>query len=484
MSLPVGPARGAGAAGRSAPERASRGRPAPSRRAHRRGTQIRRNALVLAWLVSAAALTALSLIGPLGALGTWLPLHALLLGGIGSAITIWSAHFADTLLHRPALGGAGLLDARLCAHTLGTIAVLVGLSAGHRVLAMSGVALIMCQALAGMVAIGVQYRRAVAARMGALALHYALALVLLAVGAALGYLISWSDDAGRARLAETLYLAHTTTMLLGFVGITVLGTLTVLWPTMLRTRMEPFAARWAVRTLPLLVAGTAITASSGLWQPLAGLGTGIYIVGACGVLVPGILTARRVPPTSFATASAGAAVLWLLGCLGYLGAGITLADGAAAGREVIHTARLPLGAGFALQILVAALSYLAPVMLGGGPAMTRTTNAIMDRWAAYRVTAANACLLVSVSPAPPWTVRLVCGAVAGAVTSYLLVGIVLCLRAVARGAGDRRSAAADDPSRRPVPAAAPRARDRGQPTGPPSGPPGRPLNAPPNESRP
>ncbi len=222
--------------------------------------------------------------------------------------------------------------------------------------------------------------------------------MLLAVGAALGYLISWADDAGRAHLAEVLYLAHTTTMLLGFVGITVLGTLTVLWPTMLRTRMEPFAPRWAVRTLPLLVAGTALTAVSGLWQPLAGLGAVLYVVGAGGVLVPGLLTARRVKPTSFATAS-----------------------------------RLALAAGFALQILVAALSYLTPVMLGGGPAATRATNAIMDRFAAYRVTAANGCLLLAVSPALPWQVRLVGGAVAAAVTSYLLVGIVECLRALRRG---------------------------------------------------
>lgn len=428
MSLPVGPPRGAGAPGPPAP-----GRPVPPRRPHRRSTQIRRNALVLAWLVGAAVLTALIIGGPLAGLGTWLPLHALLLGGIGSAITIWSAHFADTLLHRPALGGAALLDARLYAHTLGTLTVLVGITAGHQILAMTGVAIILGQALTGVVAIAVQYRRAVAARMGALVLHYATALVLLAVGAALGYLISWADDAGRAHLAEVLYLAHTTTMLLGFVGITVLGTLTVLWPTMLRTRMEPFAPRWAVRTLPLLVAGTALTAVSGLWQPLAGLGAVLYVVGAGGVLVPGLLTARRVKPTSFATASAAAAVLWLLGCLGYLGAGIALADGAAAGRGIIHAIRLALAAGFALQILVAALSYLTPVMLGGGPAATRATNAIMDRFAAYRVTAANGCLLLAVSPALPWQVRLVGGAVAAAVTSYLLVGIVECLRAPRRG---------------------------------------------------
>lgn len=410
----------------------SPGPPAARRRTNRRGTQVRRNAFVVAWLVAAGILAALVMGGPLAGLGTWLPLHALLLGGIGSAITIWSAHFADTLLHRPALGGAALLDARLYTHTLGAVVVLVGITAAHQVLALAGAALIMGQALTGVVAIWVQYRRAVAARMGALALHYAVALALLAAGAALGYLISWSEEAGRAHWADVFYLAHTTTMLLGFVGTTVLGTLTVLWPTMLRTKMEPMAPRWSARGLPLLVVGTATTACSGLWPPLAGLGALIYLAGACGVLIPGFLTARRVPPTSFATASAAAAVLWLLACMGYLGTGIALAPDAAAGREVVHSLPLALAAGFALQILVAALSYLTPVMLGGGPAMTRATNAIMDRFAAYRVTTANACLLLAISPALPRQVRVLGGAVAAAVASYLLVGMILCALQLAR----------------------------------------------------
>ena len=51
-------------------------------------------------------------------------------------------------------------------------------------------------------------------------------------------------------------------MLLGFVGITVLGTLTVLWPTMLRTKMEPEAPRRAIQGLSLLVAGTTLTTAS------------------------------------------------------------------------------------------------------------------------------------------------------------------------------------------------------------------------------
>ncbi|WP_243106925.1 hypothetical protein [Actinomyces lilanjuaniae] len=418
-------------AGRSGGARRSAG-------ASRRTTQVRRNAVVVAWLVTAAALTGLTVIGPLARLGTWLPLHALLLGGIGSAITTWSAHFADTLLHRPALGGAALLDARLCAHTVGTVVVLTGVTIGRAEVTVVGVAVIMAQALTGVVAIGVQYRRAVAARMAPLAMHYAVALVLLALGAALGYLTSWADTTGRADLADVFYLAHTITMVLGFVGTTVLGTLTVLWPTMLRTRMEPEAARWAHRGLPFLVVGTVLMAGCGAWRPLALSGVLVYVAGACGVVVPAFKTALRVPPTSFATASAAAAISWLLGCIGFIGLGTYLADDLAAARETIHVVRLALGAGFALQVLVAALSYLTPVMLGGGPAMARRTNAVMNRFASYRVTAANTGLLLAVVALLPWEVRLAGGVLAGAVTAYLLAGMGRCLWLVA-GRGSRRN---------------------------------------------
>ncbi|WP_410050719.1 hypothetical protein [Actinomyces sp. MRS3W] len=368
--------------------------------------------------------------GPLAAWGSWLPLHALLLGGVGSAIIIWSAHFADTLLHRPALGSAALLDARLYAHSVGTVTVLVGITAGRAVLILVGVGIVVTCALAGVAAITVQYRRALAPALAPLALHYVAALSLLAAGAVLGYLTSWADRRGAAALADALYLAHTTTMLWGFVGTTVLGTLAVLWPTMLRTKMVVEAAPWAVRGLPLLLVGTAATACAGAWRPAALLGTAVYLVGACSVVIPAAATARRVPPTSFATMSAAAAVAWFLVCVAYIGVGIALADDVAAARAVIHSARVALAAGFALQIILAALSYLTPVMLGGGPATTRATNAILDRAAAYRAVAANTGLLVAVAEPLPGQVRLAGAAVAAVVAGYVPIGIGLAVRRV------------------------------------------------------
>lgn len=404
----------------------------PAQRHTRRNTQVRRNAVVLAWVLAAAVLGLLVVGGPLADWGQWLPLHTLLLGGIGSAITIWSAHFADTLLHRPALGGASLLDARLYAHSAGSLLVLIGITAGWQVLAMVGVTVVMLAALAGVLAIGVQYRRAVAPRLAALAVHYAVALLLLAVGATLGYLTSWAETKGGVHLADVLYVSHTMTMLLGFVGTTVLGTLTVLWPTMLRTKMEPEAPRWTTRGLPVIVGGTVLLACSGLWTPLAAVGALVYLAGACGVIVPAVKTARRVPPTSFASASAAAAVLWFLACVVRIGVGIALAGDVSGARDVIHGVRVALGAGFALQVVAAALSYLTPVMLGGGPATTRATNAIMDRAAAYRVTATNACLLLAVLPFLSWPVRATAALVAGAVACYVLVGMGLSGRELVR----------------------------------------------------
>ncbi|MDU0865210.1 hypothetical protein [Actinomyces urogenitalis] len=405
---------------------------ARGRRGHRRREQVRRNGVVLAWVIVAGVLAVLILAGPLAAWGQWIALHTLLLGGIGSAITVWSAHFADTLLHRPALGGAALVDLRLAVHGLGTLAVLVGITSHHQVLAMAGMSLVTAAALAGAVAIAVQYHRAVAPRLAGLAVHYALALILLAIGAVLGYLTSWAAERGWARLSDVFYLAHTTTMLLGFVGTTVLGTLTVLWPTMLRTKMEPCAPTWTSRGLPALVGGTVMVACSGLWQPAAGLGTLVYLAGAGGVLVPAWRTARRVPPTSFSTASSAAAVAWFLGCVVWMGLGVTTAPNLDQAREVIHLLRVPLAAGFALQVLGAALSYLTPVMLGGGPATTRLTNRVMDRAAAYRVTATNAGLALAVATPLPWTVRMAGALLAGAVAAYVVVGMGLSARELVR----------------------------------------------------
>lgn len=390
------------------------------------------------WLLTAAALAALVAAGPAAAWGSWVPLHALLLGGIGSAITMWSAHFADTLLHRPPLGGHTLLNARLALHSLGAVLVLVGITASRGILAMVGVTLIIVAALAGFLAIAVQKRRAVAPAMGGLTRYYMVSLGLMALGGVWGYLTSWASDTGRAAASDAFYIAHTMGMMLGFVGLTVLGTFVLLWPTMLRTPMEAGALRQAMRALPVLVGGVAVAAAGGIWPPLLALGLLVYLTGSMGILAPACSTASRVRPRSFATLSAAAAIVWFLACLLILAIQAALAADVTALRESIHDLALPFAAGFGLQILAGALSYLMPIILGRGPAATRESNRIMDRAAAFRVAAANTALTIAVIPVLPWGVRTVSGLLAGAMTLWVVVSIA---EATLRSARIRQSAA-------------------------------------------
>ena len=63
---------------------------------------------------------------------------------------------------------------------------------------------------------------------------------------------------------------------------------------------------------------------------------------------------------------------------------------------------VPLLVGFVAQTLIGALSYLLPVVVGGGPSAVREADARLDRHAAQRVTMANAALIVFLLPVGPY----------------------------------------------------------------------------------
>ena len=60
----------------------------PQPRPHRRTTQIKRNTVVVAWIFTALVLLAGKYAQLWPNLDAWAPLHAALLGALGSAITI------------------------------------------------------------------------------------------------------------------------------------------------------------------------------------------------------------------------------------------------------------------------------------------------------------------------------------------------------------------------------------------------------------
>ena len=404
----------------------------PQPRPHRRTTQIKRNAVVVAWIFTALVLLAGKYAQLWPNLDAWAPLHAALLGALGSAITIWSAHFADTLLHRPAWGGVLMLNGRLGLHSVGAALVITGVCINSQIVIGAGASCVAVSATLGVVAMVVQKRRAVAARMAALVDYYICSLSYLMVGALAGWSIKYFDFKGQAAWSNRMYLAHVPIMVLGVLGITVLGTLVVLWPTMLRTKMEPTAPRQAQRALPGLALAVAVIAFSGLWRPLAGIGALLYLLSAVAVVAPLWRTGARKGVTNYAGLSTAAALAWLAWCVIRLGVGVSYAANDDAARAVVHGLRLAVVSGFALQILLAALSFLTPVMLGGGPAMSRLTHAIMDRYAWWRITTINLCLALACLPLPP-AVRGVTGLSAALAGAYFFVAAGQAIRARRKG---------------------------------------------------
>ena len=404
----------------------------PQPRPHRRTTQIKRNTVVVAWIFTALVLLAGKYAQLWPNLDAWAPLHAALLGALGSAITIWSAHFADTLLHRPAWGGALMLNGRLGLHSLGAALVITGVCINSQIVIGVGASCVAVSATLGVVAMVVQKRRAVAARMAALVDYYICSLSYLMVGALAGWSIKYFDFKGQAAWSNRMYLAHVPIMVLGVLGITVLGTLVVLWPTMLRTKMEPVAPRQAQRALPGLALAVAVIAFSGLWRPLAGIGALLYLLSAVAVVAPLWRTGARKGVTNYAGLSTAAALAWLAWCVIRLGVGVSYAANDDAARAVAHGLRLAVVSGFALQILLAALSFLTPVMLGGGPAMSRLTHAIMDRYTWWRITTINLCLALACLPLPP-AVRGVTGLSAALAGAYFFVAAGQAIQARRKG---------------------------------------------------
>ena len=351
--------------------------------------------LVPAWLAAAVALTVLHRMVPSSG---WLLVHLLLLGAVSTAILIWSQHFADTLLRRKALGHRISLGLRLSAHTVGAMAVMTGIVAGWFPLVLIGGILVGLNALAHAVVIMGQSRGAMPGRFAPLVRYYVASALMLAGGVVLGTLMARLDGGGEAY--ERLFIGHLGLNLLGWVGLAVIGTVALLWPTVLHTRVAGTTVA-AGHTLAVLVGGLGLVALGCVTdlRLVAALGVLVYLIALGRVLWEGIGHVRRAPAVSFAGWSLGAAQVWFALCT--LGFGLQLAvapswTAAAAGVETLVPYFV---LGFAAQILLGALSHLVPVVLGGGPAVLKATAAELDRGGLVRVVLVNGGLTLSLLPA-------------------------------------------------------------------------------------
>lgn len=381
------------------------------------------NGLVAFWLVAAAVIVVIHRFVPHGG---WLMLHLLLLGAVSTAILIWSQHFADTLLRRPAPGGRTFHGIRLTAHTLGVAAVVVGMIADVWPVILAGGIVVAAAAITHAVTLSLQSRGALPARFGPLVRYYVAAGLALVVGVGIGVAMARLDLPQGWH--DRLYPAHLAFNLLGWVGLTVVGTLILLWPTVLHTRVSDAVDATARRALWLCVGGLVVLGAASVLdvRPLFAVGILLYLAGVAFVAYEGVRQAGRSTQWTFASWSIAAAFGWFVFCTVAFGVVILQAaswSDAAAGLAWLIG---PFAAGFAAQVLLGALSYLLPVVLGGGPEQSRRTALELNRAALYRVAVVNLGIAVYLLPVPSFV------KVIDSFTVYLvlLVFLVLAVRAV------------------------------------------------------
>ncbi|WP_433876529.1 multicopper oxidase domain-containing protein [Sinomonas atrocyanea] len=405
------------------------------------------NAPTLGWLLVVALLAGAHRSVPDSG---WLLTHLALLGAATNAILVYSWHFAEALLRLP-VPSRRALAARLVLLNAGAAAAMGGVVLALWPAAVAGAAAVGGAAAWHGAALLVRVRKALASRFASTIRYYLAASALLPFGAAAGALLALPATEAAGDLHARLLLAHESINVLGWLGLSVFGTLVTLLPTMLRTRAEDSAEPVSRRALWILLAGVAATAIGALEgnRSAAGAGVLVYLAGTVVSLVPLARAVARKPPVAFAPLSAVAALVWLVAGLSRL----AWLCATARDWDALHLAlgglTPVLAAGFAAQVLVGALSYLLPVVLGGGPALVRRRTETLDAGAWLRVVLANGALVLCLLPVPS-TVR-VAAAVAGLVA--LAAFVWLALRAVlVRRTGEAHDGA---PARTSTPAPRP-----------------------------
>ena len=356
--------------------------------------------LIAGYLVAAACVVAAH---DLIAMPEWLALHLLVLGAASNAILVYTRHFAQALLHARA-GSESAARIRLAVFNLGGVSVLIGIPVHLLWLVVAGASLAVVAVIAHTVSLVAMTRAAsLSGRLRIVVWYYVAAGVALVVGATLGALLA-SGVAGSIGWQEALRLSHAHLNLLGWLGLVVIGTLFMLWPAALRTRMAETAPRFARRALVITVVSLAVTVTGTLltgllaqahWLAAAGMAG--YAVGVAYSLWPAIAEMRAKPPRSAAPVALLAGNGWLLVAL--IVDVVALALGAARADDLLDRLLVPmLGIGVIAQILIAALTFLIPVMVGGGPVGNRRITEVLEYAWLPRALVGNIGVLLLVLP--------------------------------------------------------------------------------------
>ncbi|ATV79344.1 Copper-containing nitrite reductase [Corynebacterium pseudotuberculosis] len=369
----------------------------PPNRSGRRSSL--RDFVVIGWLV---ALFAVIFVHRWVPEAMWLMIHLVLLGALTHSAMVWSEYFAHTLLRT----GQGAQEKknqnrRILILVAGTLMVFIGVPAGQWWLVVAGGILITSAVIWHGAYLYRQLKKALPARFQIVVHYYVAASFMLPIGVFLGVLMARNPE-------EPWYgqflMAHIAVNFLGWIGLTVVGTLVTLWPTMLRARMDERAEKLATRALPVLLLGIAVivgaTLLGAMKMALAGL-----VVYFAGLVIWGIALGKPLRAKGlreFAPASVLAAMFWAV--VGLVWVGVILATST---NWAQVTAALPLiggvfAAGFAIQLLFGALTYLMPSVMGGGTRVVHAGQSALHKWTTFRILVPNVALALWLVVSASW----------------------------------------------------------------------------------
>lgn len=354
----------------------------------------------------------------------WLMVHMVTLGLITNSILIWSQHFTEALLkHKLPHRARPAQLARIYTLNASMVVLMVGVVFSRYPLTVLGSVGVGATVTWHGVALLQQMRAALPARFGVTVRYYIAASWLLPAGAALGALLAYKGLS--ASWYGRLLLAHEAITLLGFVGITVVGTLMTLWPTIVHTAMLPEALVRSRQALAGLCAGlglTVIGALSGLtWLAVAGLL--LYAGALLLVLALMVRTAAAQKPSDYAAFSVAAGMAWLT--IGVLVSAYLVAT-SPFNSLTLRPVTPIFVVGFLTQVLLGAMTYLLPNRMGGGPTAVRAASREFNRLATGRALLVNFCLLIFVLPTSltgPWLHTL--AALLGALALFAFMPLML-----------------------------------------------------------
>ena len=357
------------------------------------------------WMIIAVAMALVTLVvknrmpQPL-----WTIIHLVTLGVLSNGIFQWSWFFARSLARLSAD------DPRARRHN--TIRILIfnacflllfvsmwlGWMVGTMIAA-TGIAAVAAWHGAEMLSV---LRERLASRFVIVVRYYVCSASFFVLAALLASFVSatmFSPSIPEAMVAmrDRLTLAHALSGVAGWVGLTIGGTVITLGPTILRTRMSPDAVSWGVRVLLPWCLSLLLAIAGALLGVMPLVGAGILAVGTCaivGIVCPYAKVLRNKGPREYSAWSFLLGLLWI--SVGVCALGVaSLFVSTPSQLRVLTLMWLPIIgiAGFA-QLFQGALSYLMPVVIGGGPSIVRIGIAIIDWQYSLRLGLRNGALIL------------------------------------------------------------------------------------------